>query len=53
MRYTDRQGRPELVMHPDIKAGHATYRVLSERRADHEEPAEPSRDDTPGRPRNG
>lgn len=26
MGYTDAQGRPELVVHPDIKCGVASYR---------------------------
>ncbi len=28
MPYTDARGRPELVMHPDIKRGGAAYRVI-------------------------
>ena len=31
MGYTDAQGRPELVMHPDIVRGAADYRLTSER----------------------
>lgn len=27
MTYTDAQGRPEIVMHPDIKRGTAPYRL--------------------------
>jgi hypothetical protein len=30
MTYTDAQGRPELVMDPDIARGTATYRHLSD-----------------------
>ena len=29
MTWTDRHGRPEIVMHPDIKRGVASYRVVS------------------------
>ncbi|SDY63739.1 hypothetical protein SAMN05661080_04123 [Modestobacter sp. DSM 44400] len=36
MPYTDRHGRPELLMHPDIARGVASYR----REAPLEEPAE-------------
>lgn len=36
MTWTDRHGRPEIVMHPDIKRGVASYR----REAPLEEPAE-------------
>ena len=28
--YTDAQGRPELVMHPDIRRGAAHYRLLEQ-----------------------
>lgn len=28
MPYTDARGRPELVMHPNIKRGSAAYRVI-------------------------
>ncbi len=27
--YTDAQGRPELVMHPDLKRGRATFRTTT------------------------
>lgn len=30
MTYTDAQGRPELVMDPDIASGAATFRVVSD-----------------------
>lgn len=35
--YTDAQGRPELVMHPDIRRGAAHYR-LREQEPDEQEP---------------
>lgn len=31
MGYTDAQGRPEIVMHPDIVRGAAGYRTTGER----------------------
>lgn len=32
MGYIDAQGRPEIVMHPDIVRGRASYRVIDEPR---------------------
>lgn len=31
MGYTDAQGRPELVMHPDIVRGEAVHRISGDR----------------------
>ena len=40
MTWTDRHGRPEIVMHPDIKRGVTFYR----REAALDEPADPPHD---------
>ena len=39
MTYIDAQGRPELVMDPDIARGTATYRVVSDPAGGSETPA--------------
>jgi len=43
MGYTDSHGRPEIVMHPDIKRGRATFRI--ERQPDNPEQDGTPRDD--------
>lgn len=45
MPYTDRHGRPEIVMHPDIARGLVSYRS--------EKPAEQAAPDSADRPTSG
>lgn len=54
MTYRDAQGRPEIVMHPDIVRGGASYRTVVEP-AGADQPAQPptassGRQDTARRP---